>query len=436
MSDPAATYVRGGRRAVTFGLCLVAVLVLGFGGWAAIARIDGAVVAGGQVEVDQNRQVVAHPDGGEVAAVHVREGDTVAAGDPLVTLSGDRLSADLTILSDQYHEMLVRAARLAAERDGADAITFPDAILARTDDRQVATMVAGQTSLFEARRTTAATEIEQLARQRRQIEAQITALQAQRAALVEQAALVEEELTAQASLLERGLTQQSRVIALRRDLVGVTGEIGRLDAVQAQAEVRITEIELQSLKTTSDRREAAIAELRDVEATVLRLRAQRDALQRQLDRLDIRAPVAGVIYGMQVNGTGAVIAPAQPVLYLVPQDRPLVITARISPVHVDQVYPGQPVRLRFTTFDRRTTPELEGTVNGVSADVFTDEATGAPYYRTEINIPEAQRARLPAGSILIPGMPVETYMSTGERTALAYLTKPLTDYFNRAFRED
>ena len=436
MSDPAATYVRGGRRAVTFGLCLVAVLVLGFGGWAAIARIDGAVVAGGQVEVDQNRQVVAHPDGGEVAAVHVREGDTVAAGDPLVTLSGDRLSADLTILSDQYHEMLVRAARLAAERDGADAITFPDAILARTDDRQVATMVAGQTSLFEARRTTAATEIEQLARQRRQIEAQITALQAQRAALVEQAALVEEELTAQASLLERGLTQQSRVIALRRDLVGVTGEIGRLDAVQAQAEVRITEIELQSLKTTSDRREAAIAELRDVEATVLRLRAQRDALQRQLDRLDIRAPVAGVIYGMQVNGTGAVIAPAQPVLYLVPQDRPLVITARISPVHVDQVYPGQPVRLRFTTFDRRTTPELEGTVKGVSADVFTDEATGAPYYRTEINIPEAQRARLPAGSILIPGMPVETYMSTGERTALAYLTKPLTDYFNRAFRED
>jgi HlyD family type I secretion membrane fusion protein len=425
------------RRAVWLGLFFVALLICGFGGWAFLARIDGAVVASGQVQVEQNRQAVAHRDGGEVAAVHVTEGAQVAAGDLLLELSPDEYLNEIAVLETQLFELLTRNARLEAERDGAAEITLSEALIARMKtDPQVARAVEGQRDLFAARQLTARAEISQLDKKRSQIEVQIRGLEAQKSALSEEAALLQEDLTAQADLLTRGLTQQSRVITLRRDTVQLAANIGELETAQAQAQVQITEIDLQILKAGSDRREAAITELRDIQASVGRLREQVRGLTSKLDRLDLRAPVSGVVYGLKVFGPGAVVSPATPVLYIVPQDRPLIITAKISPMHVDRVYPGQPVRLRFSTFDRRTTPELIGTVTRVSPDAFIDEATRASYYSVDINISEEERARLPKGSVLIPGMPVEAYMSTGERSPLAYLTKPLADYFIRAFRED
>ncbi|SFK12417.1 HlyD family type I secretion periplasmic adaptor subunit [Celeribacter neptunius] len=424
-------------RYIWFGVFCVALLFGGFGGWAVLARIDGAVVASGQVQVEQNRQAVAHRDGGEVAAVNVAEGDQVARGALLIELSGEDARNEIAQVETQLYEYLARAARLEAERDQADAILLSDELSARmAEDPQVARSVTGQKDLFTARQATAKAEIAQLDKQRSQIEVQIDGLAAQKAALSEQLSLLEEDLTAQTALLDRGLTQQSRVIALRRDAVQISGEIGRIDSAEAQAQVQITEIELQILKLGSDRRESAITELRDIQANISNLREQLAGLNARLNRLDIRAPVAGIVYGLSVFGPGAVVSPAQPVLYLVPQDRPLIVTVRINPTHIDKVYPGQPVRLRFTTFDRRSTPELEGAVTRISPDAFIDEATGASYYRADIHIPEEQRARLPEGAVLIPGMPVETYMSTGERSPLAYLTKPLTDYFKRAFRED
>lgn len=425
------------RRAVWIGLFFVALLIGGFGGWTFLARIDGAVVAAGQVQVEQNRQAVAHRDGGEVAAVHVTEGAQVAAGDLLLELSSDEYVNEIAVLETQLFELLTRNARLEAERDGAAKITLSEALIARMEtDPQVARAVEGQRDLFAARQLTARAEVSQLDKKRSLIEVQIRGLEAQKLALSEEAALLQEDLTAQADLLTRGLTQQSRVIALRRDTVQLAADIGELETAQAQAQVQITEIDLQILKAGSDRREAAITELRDIQASVGRLREQVRGLTSKLERLDLRAPVSGVVYGLTVFGPGAVVSPATPVLYIVPQDRPLIITAKISPVHVDRVYPGQPVRLRFSTFDRRTTPELLGTVTRVSPDAFIDEATRASYYSVDINISEEERARLPKGSVLIPGMPVEAYMSTGERSPLAYLTKPLADYFIRAFRED
>ncbi|WP_226551107.1 HlyD family type I secretion periplasmic adaptor subunit [Celeribacter naphthalenivorans] len=424
------------RRAIWFGLTCMALLFGGFGGWAIFASIDGAVVATGQLQVEQNRQAVAHRDGGEVAAVHVSEGAMVEKGALLIELSSEDYLNEISLQETQLFELLARVARLEAERDGAPTITLAQELIDRmAEDPQVARSVAGQKDLFQARQDTAKAEIEQLNKQRSQIEVQIEGLATQKSALSEQLSLIEEDLAAQTELLERGLTQQSRVIGIRRDAVQYAAEIGRLETAEAQAQVQITEIELNILKASSDRRESAITELRDIQASVSRLREQISGLQARLARLDIRAPVAGVVYGLSVFGPGAVIPPAQPALYIVPQDRPLIIMARVSPTHVDQVYPGQPVRLRFTTFDRRTTPELEGQVMRVSADAFVDEATGASYYRADIHLPEAQRARLPEGTVLIPGMPVEAYMSTGERSPLAYLTKPLTDYFTRAFRE-
>lgn len=434
--DTSAPTKWSARRAIWFGLICLVLLFGGFGGWAIFASIDGAVVASGQVQVEQNRQAVAHRDGGEVAAVHVSEGDRVAQGALLIELSSEDYLNEISLQETQLFELLARAARLEAERDGADEIALPQELVARmAEDPQVARSVAGQKDLFKARQDTARAEIEQLNKQRSQIEVQIEGLATQKTALSEQLDLIEEDLAAQTELLERGLTQQSRVISVRRDAVQYAAEIGRLETSEAQAQVQITEIELNILKASSDRRESAITELRDIQANIGQLREELSGLRARLARLDIRAPVAGVVFDLSVFGPGAVIPPAQPALYIVPQDRPLIITARVSPTHIDQVYPGQPVRLRFSTFDSRTTPELEGQVLRISPDAFVDEATGMSYYRADIHLPEAQRARLPEGSVLIPGMPVETYMSTGERSPLAYLTKPLTDYFTRAFRE-
>jgi HlyD family secretion protein len=425
------------RAPIIFGLLCVLGLLGGFFAWASFANIDGAVVASGQIQVEQNRQVVAHRDGGEVAAVHVQEGGAVEVGQLLFELSGAEVESDIAIAESQLFEVMARDARLQAERDAAQDIVYAPELLNRAEqDENVARMMDGQTALFTARALTAQKEIEQLGKQRQQIEAQIEGIWAQRSAMEEQFELINKSLVSQVSLLERGLTQQSQVITLRRENANIAGQIGNLTANEAQARSQITEIELQILKATSDRRENAITTLRDIQAQGLQLRQQRDTLLQRRARLDVRAPVAGVVYDLTVFGPGAVVSPAEPVLYLVPQDRPLVISSRVSPIHVDQVYPGQPVRLRFSTFDSRTTPELQGTVSKVSADAFLDEAAQSNYYLVEIHIDEAQRALLPAGSVLIPGMPVETFMSTGERSPMAYLTKPLMDYFIRAFRED
>ncbi|MBU2937306.1 MULTISPECIES: HlyD family type I secretion periplasmic adaptor subunit [Pacificibacter] len=432
--EPAQWSVRG---PLIMGFICILVLFGGFGLWAVLARIDGAIVISGQVQVEQNRQVVAHRDGGEVASVKVSEGDLVEAGQLLLQISGRELTSELAIIEGQLFEAMARAARLQAERDGADEIAFAPELLDRAQtDNDVARLIAGQLDLFTARRLTAQKEIEQLGKRRAQITAQIAGFMAQRSALEQQLALIDEDLVSQEALLKRGLTQQSSVNALRREQVGTAGQIGSLSAAMAQAESQGTETELQILKLSSDRRESAITALRDIQARSLELRQQRENLQERLKRLDVRAPLSGVVYDLSVFGAGAVVTSAEPLLFIVPQDRPLVVAARVSPIHVDKVYLGQPVRLRFSTFDSRTTPEINGSVTKISADAFIDDATRTSYYLVEIRINEDQRSLLPAGSVLIPGMPVETYMSTGERSPLAYLTKPLTDYFMRAFRED
>ncbi|WP_439104023.1 HlyD family type I secretion periplasmic adaptor subunit [Celeribacter marinus] len=427
----------GAARLLSIGFLLVALLIAGFGGWATVARIDGAVVASGKLQVDQNRQEVAHRDGGVVATLNVREGDAVTAGTPLLTLSANELQNDLRIAESQLYDMIARSARLEAERDHSDKIAFPQDLLERADGHpEMQLQIAGQVDLFSARTLTQQKEIEQLEKRKTQIAAQIDGLNAQRAALEEQRSLAQGDLVDQASLRERGLTQQSRVTALRKEVIGLSGELGRIDATIAQADAQITEIDLSILKLASDSRETAISELRDVQNRTAQLHEQVAALAARKARLVITAPMDGIIYDLSVFGPGAVISSAEPLLYIVPQDRPLVISARISPTHIDQVYPGQSVRLRFTTFDQRRTPELIGTLTRISADAFTDDMSGATFYLAEISLSDAQKQRLPAGSELLPGMPVEAFISTGERTPLAYLTKPLTDYFNRAFREN
>ena len=417
-------------RYMRIGLITLAVLVGGFGTWAVFAELGGAIVASGRIEVDQNRQVVQHPYGGQVAEIFVDEGDTVTQNDILVRLDGSELQSQLTVVSGQLSETIARRNRLEAERDGATEITFDPELAGETE------LTQGQTRLFDARLTNSQTQAEQYRRRIDQIRQQINGVTAQQSSLDVQLALIEQELADQQSLLERGLAQAARVLALQREQASLAGQKGELTATIAQAEGRITEIELGILNIDALRREEAIAELRELQPLELELRETRNALLNQLDRLDIRAGVGGVVYGLQVYSTSAVIQPAEPVLYIVPQDRPLIITTRIDPRDIDQVLVGQAVKLRFSTFDQKTTPELIGTVVNVSGDAFEDSATGQSFYRAEVILNEGEIEKLPDGKTLIPGMPVESFIRTTDRTPLQFLLKPMTDFFARAWREE
>ncbi|WP_371155461.1 HlyD family type I secretion periplasmic adaptor subunit [Jannaschia sp. 2305UL9-9] len=423
------------RRQLVIGIIGLAILLGGFGSWAVLANISGAIISQGRIAVDSNRQVVQHPDGGVVADINVREGDIVEADDVLLSLDRTLLQSDAQILLDQLHEIRARSARLEAERDVQDAILFPDDLLAAAAaDNEVADMLDGQRRLFDARNEAFGRETEQLVRRKEQIASQVDGITAQSDALTLQLGFLREELEAQQSLLDRGLAQAPRVLALQREEARLLGQVGEFTAGIAELEGRATEIDLEVLKLETRLREQAISQLRDLQFRQIELAEQYRSVQERLSRMEITAPVGGVVYGLTVFAPRSVIRPADPVLYLVPQDRPLVIQVQVDPIHIDQVYPGQPVTLRMPTFDARTTPEIFGSVIRVSPDSFTDEVTGAPYYRAEILPNEGEIDRL-NGQVMLPGMPVEAYIRTEDRTPLAYLVKPLADYFNRAFRE-
>lgn len=423
-------------RHMTLGIVALFILVGGFGAWAVNSQIAGAIIASGKIEVDQNRQVVQHPDGGVVAEILVDEGDVAQEGDVLIRLDPTLLASELHIIEGQLFELMARRGRLEAERDAESEIRFdPELLALAAQNTDVADQVDGQSRLFEARLISLEKEVEQLGKRRGQITDQITGIDAQMDALDVQLGLLTQELASQQELLEKGLTQIAKILNLQREEARLSGLVGDLKAQRAQAEGRITEIEIEIIKLDTRRREEAITRLRDLQFQELELAEQRRNLVERLSRLDIRAPVSGVVYGLQVFAKRSVIRPADPVLFLVPQDKPLVIMAQVEPIHIDELYVDQDVAVRFSALDARTTPELFGKVIQISADAFQDENTAFSYYRAEIQLNEGEKSRLPEGTILIPGMPVEAFIQTNERSPLDYLVKPLADYFAKAFRE-
>lgn len=424
------------RAPMTVGILGMIILLGGFGTWSITTTLSGAIIASGQVEVDRNRQIVQHPDGGVVAEIAVDEGDTVTQGQLLVRLDDNLLQSELNLIEGQLFELMARRGRLAAERDSVANIAFDPELQARGQSNlTIQSLMDGQIRLFEARKQSTAQEIEQLSKRRDQIENQILGIEAQQAALDTQSTLLAQELEDQKNLLEKGLTQAARVSTLERQQAEISGNIGRLAASRAEAAGRITELNIEILRRNSARREEAITELRELQFREINAAEQRRSLQERLDRLDIRAPVSGIIYGMTVFTPRSVIRAADPLMYLVPQDRPLIIASQVQPINIDQVYVGQEVTIRLAAFDQRTTPELIGTVVQLSADAFTDQSTNVSYYRAEIELLEGELSKLPQDKTLIPGMPVESFIRTEDRSPLVYLTKPLIDYFARAMRE-
>ena len=431
MTGPANRW--SAKRPLTLGLIALFVLVGGFGTWAVTTEISGAIIATGQVEVDRNRQIVQHPDGGVVEGIEVDEGDFVEAGDLLIKLDPSVLASELAVVEGELFEILARRGRLEAERDGLEDVTFPDAL--QDGGAAAQELIGGQSRLFAARQESIERATEQLTQQRAQIESQLDGIAAQKDAIEAQRELLTKELTDQQTLLNRGLAQASRVLALQREEANLLGRIGELTASDAQARERMSEIDIQILGLTTTQREEAITQLRDLQFNELQLTERRRTLRQQLDRADIRAPVSGIVYGLQVFTPNSVIRAAEPVMFIVPQDRPLIIATQVQLTDIDQIFVGQDVTLRLSAFDQRRTPELKGQVTLVSADSFQDDNNSLAYYRAEVQLNQGEVERLPEDMTLIPGMPVEAFVRTDDRSPLGYLVKPLSDYFTKAFRE-
>ncbi|MCA8867084.1 MAG: HlyD family type I secretion periplasmic adaptor subunit [Rhodobacteraceae bacterium] len=432
---PSQNRALSARLPLSVGFLGLFLLVVGFGGWSVATNIAGAIIVPGHLEVKENRQVVQHPSGGVIGEIFVREGSVVKAGDILLRLDDASLKSELAVIDSQYFELIARRGRLEAERDEAEAIRFDPIIVdASKTNPRVREMMEGQVRLFVARRDSQLRESQQLAERKVQISAQIDGLKAQHEAQERQLELIGQELADQQKLLDKGLAQASRVSSLLREEARLAGVMGEVKASMAEAAGRIIENDIGILRLGTSRREDAITSLRDLRNRELELYERRVLVLDNLSRLDIRAPVSGAVYGMTVNAIRSVIRPAEPVMYIVPLDLPLVIASRIDTIHIDQVHLGQDVTLRFSTFDQRTTPELFGKVVKLSADAFVDEATRSSYYRAEIQ-PNPEELDKLKGLDLLPGMPVEGFIRTDDRTPLSYLLKPMTNYFKKAFRE-
>jgi len=410
---------------VITGLVMGILLVAGVGGWAATARLTGAVIAMGSVTVDQNLKSVQHRDGGIVSDIAVREGDNVVEGQVLIRLDDAQTKAELSIVTTQMTELTARRARLLAERDGLDKIDFPADLL--TDDSARAQVVAGERRLFEGNLLARNSQRQQLLLGVDQIGDELAGLEAQRESKSVEMELVRVEQARIEELSRKGLSEVARLFTVNREVAQILGQQGEIDAEMARARTRINEINLQIIAIDETARTEAQRELSLVETRL-------SELQDRLGRMDIRAPIAGIVNELTIHTIGGVVSPAEVLVTIVPAEAKLRIEARIPPVSIDQVSVGQPARLRFSAFNQRTTPELVGEVVHVSAATTQDMATGERYYLARVRVSEEELAKLD-DQALLPGMPVEVYVTTEERTALSYLAKPITDQFSRALRE-
>jgi len=433
--SPTTQAQRSIRRHLLAGVAVAGILVFGLGGWAATAQISGAVIAPGVVVVDSNVKKVQHPTGGIVAELLVREGEVVKEGEVVVRLDETVTRANLSVVKKSIDELAARQARLEAERDGDETIAFPDELLARADNRDVGRAIQGERTLFDLRRTSRLGQKSQLRERIGQLQEQVHGMGMQIVAKKRESELIATELEGVRELYRKNLVTLQRVTILERDAVRIEGEHGQLVSSRAQAAGRISETELQILQIDQDLRSEVARELREIQSKMVELGERRVAAEDQLKRVEIRSPQTGRVHQLAVHTVGGVVSPGEPLMLVVPKSDELTIEARVAPQDIDQVRLGQSAVLRLSAFNQRTTPEIFGEVSRISADISTDQRTGLSHYTIRIGLPSEEIAKL-NGLTLTPGMPVEAFVRTGDRTALTYFTKPLMDQVNRAFRED
>jgi HlyD family secretion protein len=430
--------LRGARSSIRLhliiGLTVVVILAGGLGGWASTAEISGALIAPGSIVVESNVKKVQHPTGGVVGEVLARDGDIVKAGDVVVRLDDTVTKASLAIVTKNLDGLLARAARLQAEQQGLTKISFPATQLDRADDPDVKNVIASETKLFEVRTTGRVGQKAQLRERITQLNEEIAGLTAQEKAKDQEIALVEKELVGVNSLYDQHLVQISRLTTLQRDAARLNGERAQFIASRAQAKGKITETELQIIQVDKDLVSDVSKDLRETNDKIGEFVERKVTAEDQLRRTDIRAPQNGMVLQSTVHTVGGVITAGDAIMMIVPQADALSVEAKVNPQDIDKLQIGQKTLLRLSAFNQRTTPELNGVVTRVSPDVTTDQRTGQSYYTIRVSMPPEEVARL--GDVkLIPGMPVEAFVQTGDRTLMSYLVKPLRDQLMRAFRE-
>ena len=436
MKSAAASPYHSIQRHITVGTAIVGLLVFCIGGWAATMDLEGAVVAQGSLVVDSSVKKVQHLSGGIVKEIRVREGDHVEAGDILLRLDETQSKATDAIVTKNLDELIAHQARLEAERDDEDRFDFPDAITERVRDpnsHAARTMLAEQ-KLFAVRREAREGKKAQLKERIAQLKEEIQGYIGQTAAKEREIELISKELEGVRELRNKNLVPISRMTALERDAARIEGERSQLIAATAQAKGKITETELQIIQVDQDLRSEVGKDLAETRAKVSELVERKVATEDQLKRVDIRAPQNGIVQQLAVHTIGGVIAAGEPIMLIVPDADSLTIEVKIAPQDIDQLYLGQVATLRFTAFNVRTTPEIEGKLSLISADITQDQRTGASYYLARI-VPNLTEIAQLGDVKLIPGMPVEAFIKTSARTMLSYLTKPLRDQAEKAFKE-
>ena len=433
-APPPPTGIRASIRAHLFvGLVVVALLAGGLGGWASTMELSGALIAPGAIVVDTNVKKIQHPTGGIIGELRARDGDVVKAGDVVVRLDDTTTRAGLAIVTKSLNGLLARAARLEAEQRATEVV-FPSSLLEQINDPEVSTVISSEAKLFEVRSSSRANIKAQLRERIAQLKQEVSGLSAQEAAKIAEHTLVQRELVGVRLLYTQNLVGISRLTLLERDSARLSGEQGQFLAAKAQVMGKITETELQIIQIDKDLVSESSKDLRETNEKIGELVERKITAEDQLRRINIRAPLDGTVLQSAVHTVGGVISAADVIMLIVPEADALSVEVRVNPQDIDQVKIGQPALLRFSALNQRTTPELNGIVSRVSPDITTDQRTGLNHYVVRASMPTDEIARL--GTVkLIPGMPVEAFIQTGNRTMMSYLMKPLHDHLMRAFRE-
>lgn len=436
-ANPAnGSFVDRSGRAICFGLVATAILTLGFGGWAATAKLSGAVVTPGQVVVASDLKAVQHPDGGVVGDIRVRNGDRVKAGDVVLSLDDKLLRANLALVDDRLIALEAQLARLEAERDGFDDLIPPTELEDRMEEAKVNRALASQRAVMKARSHSRDGETAAQKEKIAQTEEEISGLEAQRAAKDEEIVLIDHELEGLEILLKKGLTPETRITALKRERSGLIGSSGALTSQIAVARGRISETQINLLQLEKSFQEQVMNEIADLSIEVDQLRERRASARLQLARVEVRAPADGIVHELAVHTVGGVVSPGETVMRIVPQADGLVVTASIAPQDINNVTVGQKADLVIAAFDTKTVPRLSGQVEYVSADLKTDPMTGVSYFEARVDLDKSAKDLLARRELqLLPGMPAEVYIETGERTMFEYLLDPLSKQVRSTFRE-
>jgi HlyD family secretion protein len=423
------------RKPLGIGLAALIGLFVFVFAWAATADISGAIIGEGKVQASANRIVVQHPVGGVVAEILASDGDKVKGGDVVLRLDDSSLRSELAAVESELFEMLANEARLEAElSDSRKLSVHPLLREAVTSNPGLKPLLDQQQRQLEAHYRSLRTEVSLLNQQRNQITDEAGGVRAALAAKREELALLSDELVSAMENLRNGYITKSVVSTLQRDVIKAKGEVGSLAAKKAELEGKVAEQRLKTYAAPLGVREISADRLNLSRQQSAKLIESRNAIVYRLGKLDVRAPVSGVVFDSKLLGPRSVIEAAKPIMYIVPNNKPNLVVVRVKATDIEQVHVGQEAGLRFTTFNRRSTPMIEGQVTAVSADAFLDEKTQKPYYFVDIKLIEREMQRLGAVE-LVPGMPVEAFLKTESRSPASYVVRPITDFFTKALRD-